>query len=88
MRDVIITPALNGWIVKVGCATVVFENLEPMLNELRRYVRTPERVEKEYLANAQNQMTGTNAGGGIAVEEARPEARTRAPHPVRPSEGF
>ena len=39
----------NGFMVDVGCKTVVFEDLERMIGELRRYYADPDVVEKEYL---------------------------------------
>lgn len=41
--------ALNGYIVHVGCKTVVFESLEKMLKEMGRYYKGPQKVQKEYL---------------------------------------
>ncbi len=54
MKTVTIKPVLNGWIVKVGCQTVVFEKLNTMLDELRRYIEYPEETEKRYEKNAVN----------------------------------
>lgn len=47
--EVIIKKAINGYVCKVGCKTVVFETLEKMLKELERYYKNPMAVEKEYL---------------------------------------
>ncbi len=60
IRDINIQAVLNGYIVKVGCQTVVFESLDSMLGELKSYCRDPEFVERSYLENAINakQMFG------------------------------
>ena len=49
MRQITINKALNGFIVNVGCQTLVFEDYERLLVELRRYFISPEVTEKEYL---------------------------------------
>lgn len=54
MRDIIIQPAVNGWIVRVGCQTVVFKDLDAMLMELGNYINNPKATEERYLANAKN----------------------------------
>ena len=48
-KDIQIIPALNGFIVHIGCQRVVFETKEKMLSELSRYLDNREAVEKEYL---------------------------------------
>lgn len=49
MQQVKINPVTNGYLVQVGCKTVVFENRENMLSELRRYLTDPDEVMKEYI---------------------------------------
>lgn len=44
--------ALNGFIVNVGCKTVVFENQTKMIAELDRYLKDEQAVSKEYLDRA------------------------------------
>ncbi|MDO9530378.1 MAG: hypothetical protein Q7J27_14640 [Syntrophales bacterium] len=58
MRNVVISPALNGWKVQIGCGEVVFVDKEFMLEELSRYIDTPDKVEKEYQGNAVNETEG------------------------------
>ncbi len=48
-RVITITPALNGFIVQIGCQTVVFKGLTTLLDELYRYYYNPREVEREYL---------------------------------------
>ena len=49
-HKVVITEVLNGYIVEVGCARVVFETRERMLHELNRYLCNRKVVEQEYLS--------------------------------------
>lgn len=63
MYDIKIIPALNGYIIKVGCATLVAEKKETMLAEISRYLDNPETVEKQYMANPQNRIIIRNVPG-------------------------
>lgn len=38
MKPVSIQPVLNGWLVSVGCQTLVFNDTDTMLKELRSYI--------------------------------------------------
>ena len=49
MREVKIKKALNGFIVRVGCKTLVFEKKEKMLGDLGLYIDDPSGTEKAYL---------------------------------------
>lgn len=49
MQQVTITPVLNGFTVKIGCKTLVFEKIETLCRELIRYSKNPAAIEKEYL---------------------------------------
>ena len=49
VNDIFICKALNGYIVRCGCQSVVFESKERMLFELSRYWDNPSKIEKEYL---------------------------------------
>jgi hypothetical protein len=58
MRDIRIEPALNGWIVYVGCSRVVFQDdINKLLRELQRYIQNPDLVEREYINNSPNTST-------------------------------
>ena len=70
MRTVIIKPVLNGFIVEVGCATVVFLSIDGLCAELKRYQKNPTDVEKEYQSHPMN--VGTDMAG---QEVAEPEIR-------------
>ena len=56
MREFTVRPALNGWIVKIGCQEVVFTRDDTLAREMQRYIGDPEGVEREYLAKAVNKM--------------------------------
>lgn len=49
-RAIEIRTVLNGWLVSVGCQSLVFERSEVMLTEIARYLASPVEVEQEYLA--------------------------------------
>jgi hypothetical protein len=53
-REIRITPVLNGWIVKVGCQTVVFDVLQVMLDNIGEYLLDPKETEKRYRESAVN----------------------------------
>lgn len=57
MKDIRIVAAMNGWVISVGCATVVSMSKDAMLSEIGRYIDNPSAVEKEYAANAVNRDT-------------------------------
>ena len=70
MRTVSINKCMNGYIVQVGCQTLVFNYAEAMLGELDKYLKDPEGVEKAYTAKY----------GFVGGLDARVEA-PRAPEP-------
>lgn len=54
LREIRITPVLNGWIVRIGCQKVVFDDLAKMTKEIGEYFVNPDRAEKRYRAEAVN----------------------------------
>ena len=54
MRELTIIPVLNGWIVKVGCTTVVFTQRHTLLIELNNYIKDPKGTEERFRANSVN----------------------------------
>ncbi len=54
MYDVNIKAVLNGWIIKVGCQTVVFSSKKTMFKEIGLYLTDPNGVEENYRKNAVN----------------------------------
>ncbi len=59
-KSVMITPALNGFLVKVGCQEVVIGSIPILMHEIGRYYTSPEIVEEEYLKGAINKPGATN----------------------------
>uniref|UniRef100_A0A6M3LJQ4 Uncharacterized protein n=1 Tax=viral metagenome TaxID=1070528 RepID=A0A6M3LJQ4_9ZZZZ len=59
MRDVLIKPALNGFVVDVGCQRVVFTTVDELLVELGHYLRQPDETEQRYLKTALNAKHST-----------------------------
>lgn len=47
-RQITIHPALNGYVVTVGCQNLVFEKTETLLSELKDYLADPGKVEQYY----------------------------------------
>lgn len=56
IREITITPVLNGFVCKVGCQKVVFQSVVDLVRAIERYYREPEKTEKEFLAEAVNKM--------------------------------
>ena len=54
IREIIIRPALNGFIVQVGCQTLVFDDVDILTHQLNHYLRRPEETEKYYLETSIN----------------------------------
>lgn len=53
MRDIEIRAVLNGFIVRVGCQHIVFDNLgsgciDKLLEHLREYLAAPGKVEEQF----------------------------------------
>lgn len=49
VQEIKIQKVLNGFVLKVGCQAIVFEQKNQMLSELARYYDNPQAVEKEYM---------------------------------------
>ena len=54
IRDISITAVLNGYIVRVGCQTVVYNSPSALMQDLMSYFNSPEQFEQQYLATAIN----------------------------------
>jgi len=52
--NVTIETVLNGWVVKVGCATVVFTDSAKLLADLKDYLVDPKAMIKLYKENSIN----------------------------------
>lgn len=54
IRPVQIQQVMNGYLVQVGCQTVVFETRAKLLVELEKYTLNPDKCEQEYIADHGN----------------------------------
>lgn len=54
IREFLVRPVLNGFIVSIGCQTLVFTNRKEMLSLMDSYLQYPDSVEKEMLENSSN----------------------------------
>ena len=75
IHEITIKAVLNGYVVKVGCQTLAFDDRKKMLAELGRYYADPEATEKSY------RKAGLNAKHtfGMTCENATPPAPTGIP---------
>ncbi len=60
-RSAQITPVLNGFIVQIGCQTVVFDSPAALGAAVIEYYLDPEKTEKKYFANRVNVTGGPEA---------------------------
>lgn len=58
MREVTITPVLNGFVCRVGCQTLVFTTMAEVAQNLISYQKNPEIVEKAFRLGAVNKTLG------------------------------
>ena len=54
MRTVTVTAVLNGWMVKVGCQTLVYNDQKSLLKDLGEYMANPLAKEKKFISSAVN----------------------------------
>lgn len=50
-RQINIVAVLNGFVVTVGCQTVVFSTVEALVSALRDYYNEPENTEKRFTSS-------------------------------------
>lgn len=62
IRPISIEAVLGGFIVRVGCQTVVFRTRAELLNHLDSYLQYPEQVEAKFVASAENARHFPQAG--------------------------
>lgn len=60
MRNINIRKVMNGYVVEVGCQTLVFETKEKLVTELATYLANPDEVERNYISTygMLNQLAG------------------------------
>jgi hypothetical protein len=52
-RDILITPGMVGFKVKIGCAELYYANPKTLLKDLVRYLREPDITTREFLSKDQ-----------------------------------
>lgn len=75
MRTITINKAMNGFIVTVGCQTLVFEDADTLLEQLDDYLRNPKATETAYLelyGDTSQTTAGTTGLGRLGVEQEMP----------------
>ena len=75
MRSFNVRQVINGFIVEVGCMTLVFATFEALKNELTAYHEDSDLIEKKWLGEAEKH----NIRGGEAVEAEMPDAVPPSP---------
>jgi hypothetical protein len=83
IREIHIRPVLNGYIVNVGCQTIVFTDRKTAVGTLSDYLHNPDEVEKHFLANALNKMEPA-CPQPCAVPTAGTDVAAQAPIAERP----
>jgi hypothetical protein len=54
LRPFEVQPVLNGYIVRIGCKTLIFASIEALVSTIDKYLREPDAVEENYLKNSIN----------------------------------
>ena len=75
LHELRITKVDNGWIVKAGCMTFVFDNVDKLAVEISRYLHNPNEVAKEYSEKYSNSNGGLLGGAVIATDIAEDAPR-------------
>lgn len=70
LHELRITKVDNGWIVKAGCMTFVFDSAEKLSLEIARYLNNPNEVSKEYMEKYSGQAAGNLAGAAMGINGA------------------
>jgi len=54
MRSVTVNAVLNGWMVQIGCQTLVYTDPDKLTGDLRDYLRDPKAKEAAVIESAVN----------------------------------
>lgn len=88
IREFTVRPVLNGYIVSIGCKTLVFSSRERLVRNIERYLEDPTGTERDFLENSLN---AKHLGSVRVPPELRPafpqpydgEGQAPAPDPER-----
>ena len=53
-KEITIREVGNGFIVTVGCQTVVFDHIDELTEAVEYYYKYPDRAEEEYITSSQH----------------------------------
>jgi hypothetical protein len=60
-KTIIIEPLTGGWLVKVGCQSMVYTDGDKLIKDFIAYINDPQQVEREFSSNS-NQNGGPTEG--------------------------
>lgn len=72
-RPLSIVAVLNGWIVTVGCQTVVYTSRELLLADLNTYMQFPRETEERFLHHAVNRAHTMGPAAATATRDRAAE---------------
>lgn len=75
MRTITIAPALNGWLVTVGCQTLAYNDSRNLMTDLGDYLKDPDATTKRFLETNAVNKKWTMAAGCVAPVPAVSLAR-------------
>lgn len=81
-RKVEIVAVLNGYVIFVGCQTVVFTDLSDMVSQLRLYLEDPSKMEEAYLKADRYRKPDEKLTGPATTENIQEIIRAHAPDPA------
>jgi len=73
MHSIVLDRVTNGYIVRVGCMSFVFNSFDELLYELRAYHERPQETEKKWVAEAEKQRIRPTFPGVDPPQPEQPE---------------
>lgn len=84
LRNINISPVLNGFTVSVGCQVLAYTSVDKLITDLGNYLRDPEGTEKRIV-----ETEGINARHtGVLSDQAPERAQNEASQPVAQTSGL
>jgi len=77
-QELIITPVLNGFIVRAGCQTLVYDSADKIKMDFAEWVNDPQKIEQRYM----DQMTKKGGMPPMCIQQPmapRPPETCAAP---------
>ena len=91
IREITIRAVMNGFIVTVGCQTIVFDKIEHLVGALNDYLMDPMRTEKRWLdtaINAKYTLRGEPQPATVATDSEVYRAGRNEAQPARNAYDF